>query len=153
MIENVQSPLCLKLLTISSPKNYFFIKPNRELELVREQSLTCTEQRALALQLYPLAGRAPPQHPRFSDLSFLVLLLGWLDSFSFNALLSSPPAIVITTMVLMPLYPSLACVRLPDSQIQRGTLQGPDQQQGNVSFFLWFGTLPCPFLSDSKYLN
>lgn len=92
MIENVQSPLCLKLLTISSPKNRFFIKPNRELELVREQSLTCAEQRAPALQLRPLAGWAPPQHPRFSDLSFLLLLLGWLDSFSFNALLSSPPA-------------------------------------------------------------
>lgn len=37
MIENVQSPLCLKLLKISSPKNRFFIKANRELELVREQ--------------------------------------------------------------------------------------------------------------------
>lgn len=55
MIENVQSPLCLKLLTISSPKNRFFIKPNRELELVREQSLTCAEQRAPALQLRPIS--------------------------------------------------------------------------------------------------
>lgn len=113
MIENVQSPLCLKLLKVSSSKTRLFIKPTGNQNLYGSRELW-------HYRPCPFAGRAPSQHPLFSDLSFLLLLLGWLDSFSLNALLSPPPEVGITTMILMPLYPSLACVHLPDSQIQRG---------------------------------
>lgn len=152
MIEDVQSPLCLKLLKISSPKNHFFIKPKKELELVREQSITCPERE---LWHYNRAHyRTSPSTAPTVPWPVLPAPSPWLTSFIFLQCFT-----LITTRdghhyhgPHAPL-PQLGLCPSSWQSDPKGTLQGPDQRQGNVSFFLWFDTPPCPFLSDINSLN
>lgn len=59
-IENVQSPLCLILLTICSPKNHFFSEPDSQLLLAQGISHRSRGDSA-GSQLWPLTGRRPPK--------------------------------------------------------------------------------------------
>lgn len=132
MIENVHSPLCLKLLKVSSPKTRLFIKPTgtrtctgAEYAMSRAESSGTTSR-----VLWPVLPAPSP----------------WLTWFIF------PQCFTLTITrgghhyhgPHAPLPQPGLCSSSWQSN-PKVILQCPDQWQGNVSFFLWFGTLPCPF--------
>lgn len=132
-IENGQSPLCLILLTIYSPKNHFFSKPDSQLLLAQGISHRSRVDSA-GSQLWPLTGRRPPkEHLLFLLCPALPAPPLWLTWLIFLSRL--PSVTTRSTYHGAPaLHPSLAVFIFLMSGSQ-GTPQDSEQQP-DVSLLL-----------------